>query len=177
MMDFRIFFPVMLVHMSVLYVDNISHVGLSVCFWQIKRLVLFWCALRFFCFSKKMDQRNCLCKKLKLNVQGHLKCWLWPLASLLCGIKSFRKAEKKSMNMRTWAQLWYKRFKNDDVRLDYPMRTLQPMRTLKQWRKWFWIIVESLLETLLMILEYSLGSCQAIFTNVLGMKRQAAKIV
>ena len=31
MFDFRIF-PVMLVHMSVIYVDNISHFGLSVCF-------------------------------------------------------------------------------------------------------------------------------------------------
>ena len=30
----------------------------------------------------------------------------------------------------------------------------QPMKTLKQWRKWFWIIVESLLERLQMILAY-----------------------
>ena len=36
-----------------IYVDNIGHFGLSVCFWQIKRLVVFWCALRFFTISKK----------------------------------------------------------------------------------------------------------------------------
>ena len=45
----------------------------------------------------------------------------------------------------------------------------QPMKALKQWRKWFWIIVELVLERF--------GSCQAIFTDVLGMKREAVKIV
>ena len=38
----------------VIYVDNISHFGLSVCFWQLKKLVVFWCPLRFFTmYSKK----------------------------------------------------------------------------------------------------------------------------
>ena len=32
------FCPVMLVHMSVIYVDNISNFGWSICFWQIRRL-------------------------------------------------------------------------------------------------------------------------------------------
>ena len=43
----------------------------------------------------------------------------------------------------------------------------------------FWIIVESLLEGLLMMDDggISFGSCQAIFTDVLGMKRAAAKII
>ena len=65
---------------------------------------------------------------MKLNVQGHLKCWLWRLASLLW-------AEKMSMTM-----------------LVLVARALQqPMKRLKQWSKWFWISVESLLERLLMI--------------------------
>ena len=47
----------------------------------------------------------------------------------------------------------------------------QSMEALKQWRKWFWTFVESLLESLL------IGSCQRIFMDVLGMKPEAAKIV
>ena len=52
--DFRITFSVMWVHMSVIYgyADNISHFGMSVCFWQIIRLIVFWCALRFFTIRK-----------------------------------------------------------------------------------------------------------------------------
>ena len=41
MFEFGIFFPVMLVHMSVIYVDNISHLGLTVCYGQVKKLVVF----------------------------------------------------------------------------------------------------------------------------------------
>ena len=54
------FFSNILLHMSVSYVDNISHFALSVCFRQIKRLIVFWCALRFFFLFKKMSQRNCI---------------------------------------------------------------------------------------------------------------------
>ena len=39
------------------YVDNISHFGLSVCFWQIKRLIVFWCALRFFTIRKHSKKK------------------------------------------------------------------------------------------------------------------------
>ena len=51
---FSDFFSVMLVHMSFIYehVDSISHFEVSVCFWQIIRLVVFWCALRFFTIRK-----------------------------------------------------------------------------------------------------------------------------
>ena len=48
---------VMFVPMSVIYVDNISHFGLSVCFWQIKRLVVFWCALRLFPIRKNGSKK------------------------------------------------------------------------------------------------------------------------
>ena len=60
---------------------------------------------------------------------------------------------------RTQIQLWYNWFKdgredvNDDARLVALAHQL-PMKTLKQRRKRFWIIVESLLERLLMILAY-----------------------
>ena len=94
-------------------------------------------------------------------MQRHLKCWLWRLVSLLwaehkfnCSVTGLRKAEKMSMTM---------------------LRQ-QLMKTLKQWRKWFWIIVESPLESSLMNISTSFASCQAIFTDVFGMKRAAAKI-
>ena len=38
-----------------IYVDNISYFGLSVCFWQMKSLNVFWCALRFSTIYRKMD--------------------------------------------------------------------------------------------------------------------------
>ena len=71
-------------------------------------------------------------------------------------ITDLRKAEKMSMTM--------------PVLVERPHQ--QSMKTLKHWRKWFWIIVKSLLERLL-----SFSSCQAIFTDVLDMKRTTAKIV
>ena len=36
---------VCLISMSVVHVDNISHFELLICFWQIKKLVVFWCAM------------------------------------------------------------------------------------------------------------------------------------
>ena len=58
------FFSVMLARMSVIYVDNISHFGLSVCFWQMKRLVVFRCTLRIFTIRKNGSQKlyYVLCK-------------------------------------------------------------------------------------------------------------------
>ena len=52
MFDFIIFFCYAGTHAYCCYVDNVSHFGLSVCFWQMKRLVVFWCALRFFTIQK-----------------------------------------------------------------------------------------------------------------------------
>ena len=92
---------------------------------------------------------------MKLNVQGHLKCWLWRLVSLL------------------WAEHKYNRFKEGLENVNDDASPGEPMKTLKQWRKWFWIIVELLLDNI----GISFGSCQAIFTNVLGMKHAAVKFV
>ena len=50
-------FSVMLVHMSIIYIDNISHFRWSVYFWQIKRLVVFWCALRFFTIRRNGSKK------------------------------------------------------------------------------------------------------------------------
>ena len=79
----------------------------------------------------------------------------------------------ESTMSRTQVQLWYNRFKEgrEDVNGDARPARQQPMITLKQWRKWFWN------NRRITITEVSFGSCQAIFTNVLGMKRAAAKIV
>lgn len=54
MFDFRIFCSVMLVHMAVTcsFLANVSHFGLSVCFWQRTRSVVFICALRCFTIRK-----------------------------------------------------------------------------------------------------------------------------
>ena len=86
------YFSVMLVHMPVIYVDNISHIGLSVCFWREKKLV------------GKVDQRN----SIKFYVENKIKCmdiWnvvsslLWAEPKFKCGIIGLRKAEKTSMTM------------------------------------------------------------------------------
>ena len=61
-----------------------------------------------FYYSKKCMKETVLSfvLKIKLNVQEHLKCWLWRLMSLLwaeykfsCGITSLRKAEQIIMTM------------------------------------------------------------------------------
>ena len=127
------------------YVDNISQLRLSVYFWQkVSRGIVCY---SIFYYSKKWINETVLSFMLKmnLNVQGRLKCLLWHLASILraehkfiCGITGIRKVEKMPMTMLVlvaWA---------------HP----QPVKTLNQWRKWFWIIVESLLERLLMMLIY-----------------------
>ena len=66
------FFSVMLVHISVIrvYVDNISHFVVSVCFWQLKRLVVFWCVHRFFWLFEEMDQSV---KCIKFCVKNEIK--------------------------------------------------------------------------------------------------------
>ena len=65
-----------------------------------------------------------------------------------CGITGLRNAKKMSITMLVlvaWARQ-------------------QLMKTLKQWRKWFWVIVESLLERLLTMLAY----CSAHAKHFLG---------
>ena len=116
-----------------IYVDNISHFWLSVYFWQIKRFLVFQCGLRSFTIQNKKWIKESLLsfvQKMKLNVQGHLKYWLWHLESLLwvehkfnCGIIVLRNAEKMTMKMLVLV-----------VRARQ-----QELKTLKQWRKWIWI--------------------------------------
>ena len=83
---------------------------------------------------KKMGQAVSFAQNITFNVQEYLKCWLWCVKGLL------------------WAE-HHKRFK--DFREDVnDVARQQPMKILKHWRKWFWIIVKSLLERLLMMLVY-----------------------
>ena len=110
----------------------------------------FWIVCLF--LTDKKVSRGLMCclifyysNKWKLNVQGHLKCWLWPLASLLwaepkfnCGITGLKKTQKMSMTMLVLVARAHQ----------------QPMKALKRWGKWFPIIVESLLKKLLMMLAY-----------------------
>ena len=53
----------------------------------------------------------------------------------------------------------------------------QPMKTLKQWWKWFWdnrwITITEVADDV----DISFGLCQVIFTKIFGMKRTATKIV
>ena len=77
--DFRIlFFCYVDTRTYVIYVDSISHFGLSVCFWQIKRLVCVLVCFSIFFYSQKMAQRRCIkfFEKMKLNVQEHLKWYV-----------------------------------------------------------------------------------------------------
>ena len=119
----------MLVHMSVINVDNISHYGLSLCFWQFSPILV---SSSIFYYPKKMDQRQCVkfCVKneTKFARMWHLSSLLWVEHKFNCGITVLRKTEKMSMTM-----------------LVLVARARQkPTETLKLWRKWFWIIFESL---------------------------------
>ena len=101
-------------------------------------------------------------------MQRHLKCWLWRLPSLLwaehkfkCGITGLRKAENMSMAMLVLVA----------------RAPQQPIKTLKQWRKWFLDNRRITIKQVADDIAISFGSWQAIFTDVLGMKHGAAKIV
>ena len=94
---FSHFFSVMLVYMSVIYVDNISHFGLSVCFWQIKMLVVFWCALRFFCYSKKWIKETVLSFEIKRARTFEMLIAAFGESTM--SRTDLRKAEKMSMTM------------------------------------------------------------------------------
>ena len=95
-----------------------------------------------------MYQRNCI-KKWNQMLQGHLKCWLWYLSSLLraehkftCGIIDLRKA--------------------DHVKNRWKHGCSQEM-ILNNRR----MTIRDIADNVCILL----GSCQAIFTDVLGMKR------
>ena len=81
---------------------------------------------------------------------------------------------------RTQVQFWYNRFKEgrEDVNDVLGARAHpQPMKTLKQWRKLFLDNRRIAIREVADGVGISFGSCQAIFTDVLGMKSAAAKIV
>ena len=43
---------------SVIYVDNISYFGSTVCFWQINIIFVFWCTLWFFSIRKSNGSKK-----------------------------------------------------------------------------------------------------------------------
>lgn len=88
----------------------------------------------------------------------------------------------ESTMSRTQVQLWYNRFKdgredvNDDARPGRPStsKTDENIEAVKK------MILDNRRITIREVADdvgISFGSCQAIFTDVLGMKRAAAKIV
>ena len=107
---------------------------------------MFWCALSFFCYSKKMDQGNCITFCVKNEIK-HARTF--EMSTVAFG--------EPTMN-GTQVQLWYNRLKesredvNDNARPNRP-RTSTTDENIE------------------------VGSCQAIFMDVLGKKRAAAKIV
>ena len=103
-----------------------------------------------------MDQGNCG----KFCVKNEIKSTRTEMLTVAFG---------KSTMSRTQVQLWYNRFKEsrEDVNDDTPPTRQQLMKTLT---------VESLLETLLMMLAYRSAICQAIFTDVLSMKFAAGRL-
>ena len=85
------------------------------------------------------------------NVQGHLKGWLWCLASLLwaehnfyCSITGLRKAEKMPMTMLVLV-VWARQ---------------HPMKTLKLWRKWVLDNRRITIREVVHDVSMSFGSCQ-----------------
>ena len=104
-------FSVMLVHMSVIYVGNISHFGIVSLFLTDKKIIRVLVCSSIFYYSKKMIQRICF----KFCVKNEIKC-----------AKTFEMltvAFGESTMSRTQAQLWYNRFKEggEDVN-DYAGR-------------------------------------------------------
>ena len=94
---------------------------------------------------------------MKLNVHGHLKYWLRRLA-------------------RTQVQLWYNRFqeRHEDVNDDAVLVANENIKAVKK------MILNNRRITNREVADdvgIPFGSCQVIFTDVLGMKRTAAKIV
>ena len=117
MFDFCIF-SVMLVHMSVYICWQCQPFWIVSLFLTDKKVNRVLVCSSIFYYSKKW---------IKGTVKNYIKC-----------AKTFAFGE--STISRTQVQLWYNRFKegredvNDDARQ-------QPMKTLRQWRKWFWISV------------------------------------
>ena len=89
---------VMLKHMSVTYVDYISHFEMPVCFWQIKKLVVFWCALRLLVFEL-MAHKN----YIQFCLKNEIKC--------ARTFEMLTVAFGESTISRTRVQLRYNRFK------------------------------------------------------------------
>ena len=99
----------------------------------------------------------------------HLKCWLWRLASLLWaehklnfGITGLRKAEKVSMMMLVLVGSPSTSKTNENIEA---VKTM----ILKTRRITIWDVGDKV--------AISFGSCQAIFTDVSGMKCATSKIV
>ena len=99
----------MLIHMSPIYIDNISHLAYLVCFLtDIKVRRVLEC-LAIFCYRKKMDQRICI----KLCVKNKIKCSkaiemmtmafgesTWSKSMFISGTGASQKAEKMLMTTR-----------------------------------------------------------------------------
>ena len=105
---------------------------------------------------------------MKLNVQGHLECLQWWVASLLwaklkfnCGITGLRKAEKMSITMLV---LHRPSTSTTDENIEAVKKMISDNRR---------ITIREVADDI----GISFGSCQRIFTDVLGMKRAAAKFV
>ena len=107
-----------------------------------RRLVVFRCALRFFTIRKKW---------IKETVKNKIKC----SKTFEMLTVTFGESTMSRIQVQLWCN-WFKKcreYVNNDAFLVARARQW-PMKTLKQWRKWFLIIIESLLERLLMMLAY-----------------------
>ncbi|KAA2237134.1 helix-turn-helix domain-containing protein, partial [Solihabitans fulvus] len=122
-----------------------------------------------FLLFEKMDQRNCI----KFCVKNEIKC--------ARTFEMLTVAFGESTMSRTQVQLWYNRCKggredvNDDARPGRPSTTTdEKIEAVKK------MIMDNRQITIREVaddVDISFGSCQTIFTDVLGMKRAAAKIV
>ena len=137
------FSSVMLVRLSIIYVVNISHSGLSVCFWQTKKVSRVLVCSSIFYYSKKWIKETLSSFVLKNKIKCTRTFKMLTVAfgeSIMsiehkfnCGITGLKKAQKMLKTMLVLVA----------------RAREQAMKTLKLWRKWFWIFVESLLERLL----------------------------
>ena len=152
----------MLIHMSVIYVDSyISHFGLSVCFWQKKRLVSSFGVLFDFLIFEKMDPRNFI----KFCVKNEIKY----------GMTFKMLTFDKSTMSRTQVQLWYNplregwEYVSDDAR---PGRLITSTTdvNIKAVKKMILYNRRITIGEVTDDFGISFGSCQAIFMDVLDMQ-------
>ena len=105
--NFRFFWGVMLVLMSLTYADKLGHFECSINFWQLFCLDVFWLVFDF-CLFQKMDQRfvSNFVWKTKLSARTHSECWLWHMVKLPWTLSLATLARQDRKKRAKFGRMW-----------------------------------------------------------------------